>query len=188
MIAVTGSGTTIVRELVKMGETVERIDADLSQADCFFDIPEADRFVLAAGVLIGKRMERQTASELLQTFTVNLIGTVRLCEVILDTNPRARIVVIGSESAFLGSFDQAYAVAKGGLCAYASWRKVGPEQTLAVICPPIISDSGMTMRRADYPDILTKRKTMTARRVAEWVRRVLDGPTGCNFVERACLP
>lgn len=184
MIAVTGSRTTIVRELVAMGERVERIDADLSEPDCFFDIPEADRFVLAAGVLIGKRMERQTGSELLQTFTVNLINAVRLCEVILDTNPRARVVAIGSESAFLGSFDQAYAVAKGGLCAYASWRKVGPEQTLAVICPPIIADSGMTERRSDYPEVLSKRKTVTARQVAAAALRLLDGPPGYNFVER----
>lgn len=186
MIGVTGSGTTIVRELVAMGERIERIDADLSCLDCFFDIPETDRFVLAAGVLVGKRMERQTAAELLQTFSVNLISTVRLCETLLDINPRARIVLIGSESAFLGSFDQAYAVAKGGLCAYASWRKVGPEQSLAVLCPPIISDSGMTMRRADYPGILARRKTVTARQVAEAAARLLSAPPGHSFVERMC--
>ena len=185
MIAVTGSRTTIVQELAKT-ERIERIDADLAWADCQFDIPEAERFVLAAGALVGKRIQEQGGSELLQAFSVNLINTVRLVETILDTNARARVVVIGSESAFLGSYDQAYAVAKGGLCAYASWRKVGPEQTLAVLCPPIISDSGMTMRRADYPEILAKRRTVTAAQVADAIKRLLDGPTGFNFVERMC--
>lgn len=186
MIAVTGYGTTIAKELAK-SEPIERINAELSWADTPFTIPEgAERFVLAAGSLAGKRIDRQTAYELVQGFTVNLINTVRLCERILETNARARIVVIGSESAFLGSFDQAYAVAKGGLCAYATWRKVGPEQMLAVLCPPIISDSGMTMRRPDYPGILERRKTVTAAQVADAVRRILDGPTGHNFVERMC--
>lgn len=182
MIAVTGSRTTIVQELAKQ-EAIERIDGDLSWADCEFDIPETDRYVLAAGMLVGKRIQEQSGVELLGTATVNLLNTVRLCETILDINARARIVVIGSESAFLGSYDQAYAVCKGGVCAYATWRKVGPEQTLAVICPPIISDSGMTMRRPDYPGILARRKTVTARYVAEWALRILAGPPG-NFVER----
>lgn len=185
MLAVTGSRTSIVLELART-EQVERIDADLSCPDCAFDIPEAERFVLAAGVLAGKRIQHQTASELLNGFAVNLINVVRLCETILDINPRARIVVIGSESAFLGSHDQAYAVAKGGLCAYAAWRKVGPEQLLAVLCPPIISDSGMTERRHDYPACLETRRTVTAAQVTDAVRRILDGPTGHNFVERMC--
>lgn len=185
MLAVTGARTTIVRELART-ERVERIDADLSCLDCDFDIPEADRFVLAAGVLVGKRIQEQTASEMLCGFSVNLINAVRLCETILDTNPRARIVAIASESAFLGSHDQAYAVAKGGLCSYAAWRKVGPEQLLAVLCPPIIADSGMTERRHDYPACLETRKTVTAAEVAAAVRRILDAPPGQNFVERMC--
>ena len=185
MLAVTGSGTTIVRELTR-AEPVERIDADLAWADCDFDIPETDRFVLAAGVMVGEKIQHQSGSALIRAFSVNLINVVRLCETILDTNPRARIVAIGSESAFLGSYDQAYAVAKGGLCAYASWRKVGPDQTLAVLCPPIIADSGMTLKRHDYPICLETRRTVTAAHVAKAVLRILDGPTGQSFVERMC--
>lgn len=185
MLAVTGYRTTIVRELA-VHEEVARIDAELDWPDCDFDIPNTDRFVLAAGALVGKPITRQTGSELLHGFAVNLINAVRLCETILDTNPRARIVAVGSESAFLGSYDQAYAVAKGGLCAYASWRRVGPAQTLAVLCPPIIADSGMTERRHDYPACLETRKTVTAAEVAGAIRRILDAPPGHNFVERMC--
>ena len=185
MLAVTGAGTTIVRELSRL-EPIARIDADLAWADCDFDIPETDRFVLAAGVMVGEKIQHQSGTDLVRAFSVNLINAVRLCEIILDTNPRARIVAIGSESAFLGSFDKAYAAAKGGLCAYASFRKVGPDQTLAVLCPPIISDGGMTLKRHDYPICLSTRKTVTAAQVAASVKRILDGPTGFNFVERMC--
>ena len=185
MLAVTGAGTTIVRELAKT-ERIARIDADLSVPGCDFDIPPADRYVLAAGYLAGKPMLVQSASELERTFYINLVNTVRLIETILDANPLARVVAIGSESAFAGSHDEGYAVAKGGLCAYALWRKVGPEQTLAVLCPPIISDSGMTQRRHDYPACLETRRTVTAAQVAAEVQRILDAPPGHNTVERMC--
>lgn len=185
MLAVTGAGTTIVRELAKT-ERIARIDADLSLPGCDFDIPTADRYVLAAGYLAGKPILVQSASELGRTFYINLVNAVRLIETILDTNPLARVVAIGSESAFAGSFDEAYAAAKGGLYAYALWRKVGPEQTLAVLCPPIISDSGMTQRRHDYPACLEARKTVTAAEVASAALRILDAPPGRNFVERMC--
>jgi hypothetical protein len=42
----------------------------------------------------------------------------------------------------------------------------------------------MTERRSDYPEVLTKRKTVTAAQVAASVRRLLESPPGYSFVER----
>lgn len=180
MIAVTGYNTTIVQSLIALcGVTqVKRIDSDLSLPDCTFKIPTgADKFVLAAGVLCGKRLMELTPDDVQRMLSVNLVNTMRLCETILESKPRARICVIGSESGFKGSYDTLYAVSKAGLHKYVETRKVGPKQQLVAIAPHIILDSGMTRARADYNDLLFQkahgRKFTTAIEVAGMARFLL---------------
>ena len=189
MLAVTGFRTTIVRELAKLIDChVARISADLSRLDTEFDIPPAaNHFVLAAGVLWQRQTAEQTAGEIATSLAVNMVNVVRLCESILATKPDARIVVIGSESASKGSFDQTYAVAKAGVHAYCRWRQVLPTQLLVCLAPPIISDSGMTKKRHDYPAVLFQRKHVTAAQVAKSVRSLLyDAPAGMHGVANLC--
>lgn len=189
MLAVTGFRTTLVRELAGMiDEPVVRIRADLSKFDARFDIPEAaDRFVLAAGVLHQRRTLEQTPEEIAESLAVNLVNVVRLCETILAGNERARICVIGSVSAEKGSFDQTYAAAKAGVHAYANFRKVLPTQQLIVFASPLISDSGMTRARHDYPQVLEQRPHISAHQVAVRVKRILYGwPPGGNMVDSWC--
>jgi hypothetical protein len=50
---------------------------------------------------------------------------------------------------------------------------VKPTQTVACVIPPIISDSGMTRRRHDYPAVLDARRTVSAKEVAEKVHWAL---------------
>lgn len=188
MIAVTGLRTTIVHELHKLrpDESIERIDSfpSLNEFDCEFRIPSAaEHFVLAAGVLHPKRIADQAAHEISASLAVNLVNAVRLCELILERTPNARIVVIGSESAFFGSYDDTYFLAKAALHRYVQVRKVLPEQLLACLAPPIIADSGMTRRRSDYPAVLGQRKTCTATEVAVMVEHLLyDAVPGRSFV------
>lgn len=175
MIAVTGRGTTIVQELEQLsGEAIVRIEGDWKWAGGEIDIPETDRFVFAAGHLVGKKLAEQTGTEQMQTFNINTLNVMQLCERALE-RPTARIVIIGSMSGINGSHDMGYAVSKAAIHAYAEMRHIRPGQALIVVAPPIISDSGMTRARKDYPGVLSVRRTVTARQVAEKVLQALNG-------------
>lgn len=166
MIAVTGRRSTIIREL-EVFEPVERIERD--RLPC-----GATKFVLASGVLIGKRISEMSPTEAYDTVNVNMISVLRLCERILTQIPTARICVIGSCSGIKGSFDQLYAASKAGVHQYVKTRKVADSQQLIAVSPCIISDSGMTERRNDYPRVLEERQTVSAREVAEVVYGLLS--------------
>lgn len=185
MLAVTGFRTTIVRQLsLFVSDSVVRIEADLSKLDCEFRVPLADRYVLAAGVLHQRQLHHQTPRELTESIAVNMVNVVRLCEHILETNTHARICVVGSESGFSGSYDMTYALAKAGVHKYVEWRKLGEFQQLVAVAPPVIADSGMTLRRKDYPDVLDTRRTVRASDVAIVVKNLLYGPPISNTVIR----
>lgn len=180
MLAVTGFRTTIVRELQGLvsHERVTRIERD-------FPFEQVDRYVLAAGILHSKPLCEQSPQERDQSLTVNFIEPLCHCEDALQRNPNARVVLIGSESAYLGSYDELYAVTKLALHRYVVLRKVLPNQTLGLISPPIIADSGMTQRRHDYPDVLRERRHVFARDVARAAYRILyETKPGQNFIER----
>lgn len=164
MIAVTGRRTTIVREL-ELYEPIETIESHY--------LPTADKFVLAAGVLVGKQIQDMTPVEAYDTVNVNLIMAMQTCERILSLVPNARICVIGSCSGIKGSYDQLYGAAKAGLHHYVRTRKVKETQQLVAVSPCIISDSGMTERRSDYPRVLQERETVTAKQVADVVYGLL---------------
>jgi short-subunit dehydrogenase len=182
MLAVTGYNTTIIKALaVLAGEQVTRIESDV-------DVPIVGaRYVLAAGVLIGKHPAEQTIGELMESAWVNLMRPIRLCERILVTTSDARICVVGSHSAIAGSFDRAYAASKAGLHQYVLTRGTGSTQQLFCVAPTIISDSGMTARRHDYPAVLKKRRTVTAEQVALAIYRHLYDPNP-NPLTNAVVP
>lgn len=175
MLAVTGFRTSIVRALTaRTGEPVERIHADLARPSTNFVWPDGcERFVLAAGVLYPNQVHELSASAIIDAISVNLVNVMRLCEAILRRVRAARIVVIGSLSGREGSFDQLYAAAKAGVHLYVQTRLVQPPQLLACVAPTIIADAGMTMRRADYPAVLSRRPTVTSMEVAEMVAAFL---------------
>lgn len=165
MIAITGRRSTIIQELEAF-EPVERIESDY--------FPCTTKFVLAAGVLVGKRISDMSPIEAYETVNVNLISVLRLCERILTRIPTARICVIGSCSGIKGSFDELYAASKAGVHQYVKTRKVLDSQQLIAVSPCIIADSGMTERRSDYPRVLEERQTVSAREVAEVVYGLLS--------------
>lgn len=187
MLAVTGIRTSIVQEYLALtGEAAFRIDADLSRPGVRIELPDADRFLLAAGVLHGKPIGELTPEQFEECVQVNLVNTIRICEQVLRQFPKARICVIGSESAYNGSYDLAYAVTKAALHRYVELRSVGTEQTLALVSPPIIVDSGMTLRRSDYAEVLARRRTVRAEEVAERVLSAFEREPGESFVDRMC--
>jgi NADP-dependent 3-hydroxy acid dehydrogenase YdfG len=164
VIAVTGRRTTIVEEL-GVYEPIERIEDGY--------LPSTDKFVLAAGVLVGKKIADMSTLEAYDTVFVNLISTMRTCERILSLVPNARICIIGSCSGIKGSYDQLYGASKAGIHYYVKTRKVLDTQQLIAVSPCIISDSGMTRRRSDYDDVIENRDTVTAKQVADVVYGLL---------------
>lgn len=178
MILVTGYNTTVIRALSGMvDEPVVRIDADWRILDCTFAMPSPiTKVVLCAGVLVGKAALDQSAVEIHDTFAVNLVSPIRICEAVLSAAPDANIVIVGSESGIAGSFDRYYAASKAAIHHYVSSRQVCGQQRLNAVAPPIISDSGMTSRRHDYPDCLGNRKHVPAHAVAELILNVLSLP------------
>jgi len=177
MLAVTGYRTTIVKELKKLiKEEVVWMPWSPMELGMAANPMKFDRYLFAAGVLHQKKIQDQTEEEMLDSVKANFLGVVRRCEVIFDANPKARICVIGSESGFKGSFDMTYALSKAALHTYVEMKRLKPQQQLFAIAPPIISDSGMTERRDDYPHILQTRKTVRAAKVAHLVYEMLYQP------------
>jgi NAD(P)-dependent dehydrogenase (short-subunit alcohol dehydrogenase family) len=119
----------------------------------------AERHLFCQGLLNGKIIGQQTAKEIADTFEANFNMVVRQCDLIIGTNDKARICVIGSESGFAGSFDGAYAGAKAALHRYVETKKLRtPDQQLICIAPGIVDDLGMTTRRMDYDKLARREK------------------------------
>ena len=161
-LAVAGRRTTIVQELMKLlppGEDVRewpRYQPGDPNIGNDYAALEADRHVLATGILWDNPIMCQPWPEIKESLFVNLILPVKLCEAVIRSNPRARICVVGSESGIKGSYDTTYALAKAALHRYVETRRVGAHQQLVCVAPTIIWDSGMTQRRKDK-DLLSER-------------------------------
>lgn len=112
-------------------------------------IERCDYFVLAHGVLSRKPFLMRHETELCQSLVVNMLSVVRICEIALERNANARIVVMGSDSARNGSHDVAYGLAKAGLHAYVQSRAVGENQQLVAIAPSMIGNTGMTRQKTE---------------------------------------
>lgn len=175
MIAVRGHKSAIVQALLPLLPATEAV-IEVARGEC---MPlGADRYLFCAGLLLGK--SNHAMEELNATFEANYWSVRNEVDRIVAKNDRARICVIGSESGFAGSYDQAYALAKAGVHQYVEEKKLRtPEQQLVCVAPSIISDAGMTMRRTDS-DVLVrkcrahpKRRFVTSVEVARLVHFVL---------------
>ena len=125
---------------------------------------DAGRYLFCQGLLRPKRMQDQTEEERAEGFEVNLDSIVRACDAVLAVNESARICIIGSESAYKGSFDDVYAVSKMIIHSYVERKKLGLGQQLVAISPDIIGDAGMTTRREDRDALEMRRKAHPMKR------------------------
>jgi NAD(P)-dependent dehydrogenase (short-subunit alcohol dehydrogenase family) len=155
MLAVTGIRSNIVKELRGLLPDGEEVAGFPLQPA---DIALCDRYFLCAGVLRAKQLGEQTDEEIVEGLMVNAIGPMRLCDRILATNDKARIVVMGSQSGFAWSYDGTYAAAKAALHRYVETKKLGPHQQLVCVAPSIIADTGMTERREDKDNLARRER------------------------------
>lgn len=177
MLVATGWHSAITQALLPMldGEEARRAEAHAG------DLPlDAERYLFAAGIIRAKRRAEQSPAEIAETLAVNACDVIRACQRIFAVNEQARICVIGSESAYAGSFDETYAEAKRLLHAYVETARLRhPGQQLVAIAPGIIADAGMTLRRIDKERVEAraaahrKRRHVSAEEVARLVRFVL---------------
>lgn len=154
MLAVTGYRSKIVEELRKLLPFEEEI------VSATFDHQQstAQRFLLCAGLLRPMRLKEQSEQEISESLAVNLIRPMQLCDEILAANDKARVCVVGSESAFTWSYDGTYAAAKCALHGYVQTKKLKPDQQLVCIAPSIVEDCAMTLRRQDAENLERRRR------------------------------
>lgn len=127
-----------------------------------------DRYLICTGYLAGKAMGDITADELEHTFRLNFAGIVEFCDRLFDQNERARVCVIGSESAYAGSYDSAYAGAKAALHRYVETKQLHHrDQMLVALAPHIILDANMTQAR---PDLEQLKVRAANNRLGRWLR------------------
>jgi NAD(P)-dependent dehydrogenase (short-subunit alcohol dehydrogenase family) len=140
---------------------------------------DAERYLFCQGLLRPKRMQDQTEEERAEGFEVNLDSIVRACDAVLAVNDNARICIIGSESAYKGSFDDVYAVSKMLIHSYVERKELKPRQQIVAISPGIIEDGGMTLRREDQDRLAQRRdahpmkRFLMSREVAELAHHLL---------------
>lgn len=176
MIAIRGYGSRIAQELAAILPANEKVTPVPREGHDGV----AERHLFCQGVLRNKTINDQTPDEIASSWTINATRTIDQCERILSRNDRARICIIGSESAFAGSYDVVYAAAKAGVHQYVETRRLRtPMQQLVCVSPGIVADAGMTLRREDKERLEAREKAhpkarfVTSREVAVLVHHVL---------------
>lgn len=156
MLVVRGAASEIAKALVALLPAGENVYV----ARRHVNLPTtAERYLFCDGLLIGKRLADQTDDETSDTMFANFYGVRDQCDRVIANNDYARIVVIGSESAFAGSYDESYATAKRRLHDYVETKELRtPHQQLVCVAPSIIGDCGMTTRRADAVNLERRRR------------------------------
>lgn len=189
-LLMTGAGSDVCHALSRLVECpvarVFRADcdmADLNAVDNLSYLFEShDRIVIAHAAVETVPFLSRTQDDLEQSFTVNCLSVVRMCELALEVNPSARICIIGSSSATKGSWDIAYWLAKAALHSYVQERQLSPGQQLVCVAPSGI-ECGMTLRRpvreiealkAEHP----KKRLVTPREVASLIHYLLFADAG----------
>jgi len=162
MVGITGKRSTITQAFVRLlgEEDVTYGTTETLPLDCGV-------YFLAAGVLVGKNMLDITEAEAMETMQVNFIAVAKFCERVFAVNDKAKICIIGSESANAGSYDTMYATSKDALHFYVERTKLRTkEQHLVCVAPTIIEDSNMTQRRSDLDSV---RERGRKRRLERWI-------------------
>lgn len=181
MYAISGITSTIASaftELLPVGAALESVARPWQLTAL------ADKYLILNGLLYAKPRASQSLEEQQASHEANFSTIVTACRRIFDSAPNARIVVLGSESAYRGSFDESYAQSKALLHDFVEREPTRPTQQLVAISPTIIKDTRMTARRRDVDRLQArlerhpKGRFVTAREVATLALFLLDIDAG----------
>ena len=113
-------------------------------------IKKMDKILLLHSVISSTPILKRKSSDILQQVSINLLSVIKVCEIALQYNKFVKIIILGSESGFKGSFDIVYALSKTAIHKYVEERKLRfPKQQLLCIAPSTIIDANMTIKRKD---------------------------------------
>ena len=148
-----------------------------------------DSYIFNIGFLQAKNILEQSVDEIYSSMSINGLFIIKSCEYILNSNTKARIFIIGSESGRKGSFDTTYFLSKTMLRSYVRQRNLNyPEQQLLLISPSTIEDSRMTEERDDkdrlshYRDTHPKKRFLLSDELAGYISEIISNPSTylCN--------
>jgi NAD(P)-dependent dehydrogenase (short-subunit alcohol dehydrogenase family) len=126
---------------------------------------DGKRYLFCLGLLRAKSSSEQSVAEKAEGWQVNYSVPVRDCNLLIEKNDRARICVIGSESAWTGSYDGTYADSKRALHEYVMGKRLRTAaQQLVCIAPGVIGDAGMCVRRTDLERLEKRREAHPQKR------------------------
>ena len=154
-VVITGIKSTIASEFVRLlyDDTVHGIRVEDMHRHM-----QADRYLFCQGYLVPKTSAEQTDQEKEKSYYINYDSIALSISNIINYNPKARICVIGSESAYRGSYDDSYAKNKRLIHKYIEDKELlTPYQQLVGIAPTIIEDSKMTRDRTDIDNLKRRR-------------------------------
>ena len=163
-ILVTGGSSKIGKEFIKLLpkniviNNPKRSEWDLSKNK--FNkkqlnlIKKSDKIVILHSKLSSKSHLKKSLKDITDQICINLTSIIRICEIALNTNPKARIIILGSESGLKGSYDIIYALTKSSIHKYVEERKIKyKDQQLLCLAPSTISDGKMTLKRKDKKNV-----------------------------------
>ena len=128
-------------------------------------IKKCDRIFLCHSILSDKEHLLKNDNEIHKQLNINLLSKIKICEISLKYNPKARIFIIGSESGLKGSYDIVYGLSKASINKYVEERKIfNKGQQLICIAPSTIIDGKMTLKRKDIKNVHKSVKNNPKRR------------------------
>jgi 3-oxoacyl-[acyl-carrier protein] reductase len=211
----SGIGRAIAERLSQDGDRIIPVLRDGCQKDLFPDAPEVvvcdfedpkavevafenletpvDSFINCAGIMISKTLFEAPFEDLIRMINVHLLSAMMaVARVRAKLEPGGTIVLLSSQSAFKGSYDDAYAIAKGAIHAMVKTLapKLAPRNRIICIAPGVTIGTRMTRDRAaddlePYRKAIPLQRFATPEEIAGCVRFLLSrdaaSMTGCTI-------
>lgn len=148
--------------LLRRPEDAEALEADrfiegdfedpkgVEKAFAAFDAP-VDVFINFAGVMVSKCLTEASADDIMRTMSVNLVSPMVAISQLSDNFTENSVcLLIGSQSAFKGSYDDLYATSKAGIHGLVGTvaPKLAPKTRIIDLAPGITINTRMTENRA----------------------------------------
>lgn len=130
---------------------------------------EINVFVHFAGIMLSKSLPESCFEDIENMVKVNLIApTYLVSQIIPKLTDKGLIIMIGSQSAYKGSYDDLYAITKAGIHGLVGSLapKLAPEKRIINIAPGITRGTKMTDRRSE-DDLANATSRVPLNRLAE---------------------